>query len=158
MPARHPARPAAWLLTDERIDGELWAVLRKLPQGSGIVVRHGSLSPRVRARMMLRVRTVAKLRGITLLDEQRSRIARVHSAKELGKALLRDPQLLFLSPLFPTRTHPDWTPLPRMKAAVLARLSPRPIHALGGMDRRRFARVRRLGFAGYGAIDGWLRT
>jgi thiamine-phosphate pyrophosphorylase len=43
-----------------------------------------------------------------------------------------------------------------MRAAALARLAGRPLLALGGMDARRYAVVRRLGFDGWAAIDAWV--
>ena len=158
MPRRHPDLPTAWLLTDERVGDELWRAIRRLPRGSGVIVRHHSL-PRVeRRRLLRRVRQAAAARGIVVLDDGGHRVARVHDVRELRRALLSKPPLLFVSPLHPTRTHPGWAPMPRMRAAALASLSPQPVMALGGMTARRFRQIRPLGFAGYGAIDGWLRT
>ena len=156
MRRRHPALPTRWLLTDERMGDALWHALRRLPSGSGVIVRHHGLPSQDRAALLRRVRRLGAARGLVVWDDECARVARVHSSKELRAALLRPPQLLFLSPLFPTRTHPDWAALPRMRAAALRRLSPRPVLALGGMNEKRFTRVKPLGFAGYGAIDGWL--
>lgn len=158
MPARHPAVPTAWLLTDERMGADLWRALRRLPRGSGVIVRHMTLPRLERRRLLQRIRHLGATRGWTVLDDSAGRIARVHHVRELRSALLRKPDLLFLSPLFPTRSHPEWRAMPRMRAAAMIRLGTRPIFALGGMDKRRFERLKRLGFAGYGAIDGWLRT
>jgi thiamine-phosphate pyrophosphorylase len=66
--------------------------------------------------------------------------------------------LILLSPIFTTRSHPEWKAIPRMQAAALARLAKRRAIALGGMNRRRFRAIQKLGFAGWAGIDGWIRT
>lgn len=63
--------------------------------------------------------------------------------------------MVLLSPLFPTDSHPDWKPLKRMRAAAFARLARRKLIALGGMDARRFARIRHLGFKGWAGISAF---
>ena len=79
----------------------------------------------------------------------------MHNAREVREAGLARVPLLFLSPMNRTRSHPGWVPLPRMRAAALLRLAKAPVIALGGMDERRFAEVRRLGFDGWAGIDAW---
>jgi thiamine-phosphate pyrophosphorylase len=69
--------------------------------------------------------------------------------------MFRRTPMILLSPLFPTRSHPDWEPLPRMRAAALARLGRRNLFALGGMDARKFARIERLGFRGWAGISAF---
>lgn len=154
MPARHPA-PTRWLLTDARLGPDLPGILRRLPRGSGVVFRHHELPPAERRALLLRVRRLAAGRCLRVVDDAEGRVARVHSARELRRALVGRPELLFLSPLFATRSHPDWRPLGRMRAAALVRLAKRPMMALGGMTARGFQQVRALGFAGWGGIDAF---
>ena len=92
-----------------------------------------------------------------MIKEAGGAVARVHDACELRRALVKGTPLIFVSALYPTRSHPGRPPLPRMRAATLARLSPRPLFALGGMDANKFQRIRRLGFYGWGGIDAWLK-
>lgn len=146
--------PQAWLLTDERMGAGLWRVLRTVPRGGGLVVRH--LSEPHRPHLLRRIRRLARSRDLLLLDEAEGSVARVHDMRELRRALGRRTPLIFISPLFPTRSHPGRKPLGRMRAATLARLAGGRAHALGGMDAGRFADVRRLGFAGWGGVDAWL--
>jgi len=101
------------------------------------------------------LRHLASLRHLTVVKEQRRTAVRVHNIRELRSALLARTRLIFLSPLFPTRSHPDWKPIPRMRAAALARLGGRRLHALGGMDARRYAKVARLGFSGWAGISAF---
>ena len=155
MRPRHPDPPTAWLITDERLGPDLLKRIRRLPPGTGVLVRHHGLSPRVRRAVLRQIRLIARSRGLIVVDEAEGKVARVHSARELRRALPRNTDLLFLSPLFPTRTHPGWAPLGRMRAASLVRLARRPVLALGGLDSRRYARVMALGFRGWGGIDGF---
>ena len=153
MPPRHPT---AWLISDPRL-GDLLRLLRTLPPGTGVVLRHHELAPAERRRLVRQAKPLAAGRGLVLVDEASGAVARVHDARELRRARLAGAQLVFLSPMFGTRSHPAWAPLPRMRAAALARLGGRRLLALGGMDERRFARVRGLGFVGWGGIDGWVK-
>lgn len=140
--------PRQWLFTDERMGDELWPALRRMPPGSGVVVRDPKLEKRIRR--------IARARGLLVLGE--AEVARVHNSAELRRALSRNAPLIFVSSLHPTRSHSGREPVPRMRAATLARLAGGRAFALGGMDAKRFAAVQRLGFAGWGAIDAWLRT
>lgn len=153
---RRQSIPERWLITDERMADALLPVAARLPRGSGIIFRHHGLAAGERERLLRRLRRIAASRGLVLVDEASGAARRVHGPKELRQARLGGARLLLLSPLYPTRSHPDRQPLPRMRAAAMARLAGPPLIALGGMDQRRFARVKPLGFHGWAAIDAWL--
>jgi thiamine-phosphate pyrophosphorylase len=104
---------------------------------------------------MLRLRTLARRRALTIIVEQRRSAARVHGSRELLKALLAHSGLVLLSPIHPTASHPEWKPLPRMRAAALARLAGRKAVALGGMDAKRYAKIAPLGFIGWARISAF---
>lgn len=148
--------PQQWLVADARLDETLVALAESLPRGSGILLLRHDLSSGRRERLAHRLRQVARRRGLVLVDEANGCAARVHNSREIMQARLQGAGLLFLSPMHETRSHPDWRPLPRMRAAALARLASGPVLALGGMNARRFARIRRLGFAGWAGIDAWM--
>jgi thiamine-phosphate pyrophosphorylase len=63
--------------------------------------------------------------------------------------------LVLLSPIYSTLSHPDWRPIPRMRAAALARLGGGKLIALGGMNRKRYATMERLGFIGWAGISAF---
>ncbi len=174
MPRRHPALPRLWLLTDERQGDALWSALRRLPRGSGVVIRHYSLQPKARAALFRRIRRVR--RGLVLAwsgpaaqaealradalygaDPRRGRLPRlypVHNAREITAADRAGAALLFLSPVFPTRTHPGAKPLGPLRSAYLARRTRTPVIALGGMTSRSARRLLGVRIAGWAAIDG----
>jgi thiamine-phosphate pyrophosphorylase len=141
--------PEQWFVANAGGPG-LWATIRKLPRGSGVLVLGRMCSSELR-----RLRHLDRLRGLTMVTEQPRAAARVHELRELRQALLRRTPLILLSPIYPTRSHPEWAALPRMRVAALARLAGRRLLALGGMDARRYAGIKRLGFRGWAGISAF---
>jgi hypothetical protein len=144
---RRQTIPRQWLIVVT--DGDLRAATR-LPRGSGVLLL-GPLSPRA----LRSLRIVARSRNLWVADEESGDASRVHNIDELRRALLARTQFVFLSPIRPTATHPEWPPIPRMRAAALARLSGRRLLALGGMNDRTYAAVERLGFIGWAGISAF---
>ncbi len=156
MTRRQTSVPRQWLIADERVGDDLWPAVRRLPRGSGVLILYRRLEKRRRARLLSRLRLIARSRGLVLADEAAGEAARVHDAREIRRAGLAGVPLLLVSPLFATRSHPERAPLPRMKAAALLRLARAPAIALGGMTESRFRSVEKLGFCGWAGIDAWL--
>lgn len=155
MKRRQTRVPRRWLVADERTGDELLSAVRRLPTGSGVLVLHSGMAKRERARLLARLRRLGAGRRLVVADELAGDAARVHDEREIRDARLKQAPLLLLSPMFETRSHPEWKPLPRMRAAALLRLANAPVLALGGMNEQSFAAVRRLGFAGWAGIDAW---
>jgi thiamine-phosphate pyrophosphorylase len=141
--------PRQWLVVTSD-SAELAGAVRRLKRGSGVLL----LAPLGR-RQMTWLRQLALHRGLTVMMEQPGKAARVHNVPELRAALLRRTPLILLSPIYATRTHPEWQPIPRMRAATLARLAGRRLVALGGMNARKFARVEDLGFQAWAGITAF---
>ena len=154
MRRRQTSIPKQWLVIAGREGDRALSAARRMRPRSGVLITGDAQL----ARIPLRLRIAARTRRLLIIAEHQGTAARVHDLREIRRARLRKTPLLFLSPLFPTATHPDWHPQPRMRAAALARLAGRPLIALGGMTERRFARVRALGFDGWAGIGAWLRT
>jgi thiamine-phosphate pyrophosphorylase len=147
---RRQTLPSEWLIIAEQPAAGTWRSLRRLPSGSGIL-----LLSDLSASERLRLRHLARSRALVLVEEASGDAARVHDLRELCRALLRRTALVLVSPLFPTASHADWTPLPRMRAAALARLAKRRAIALGGMNRKRYAKIAPLGFIGWAGISAF---
>jgi thiamine-phosphate pyrophosphorylase len=148
--SRRQRPPERWLIIANRMDGDARRALRKLPLRSGVLVL-GRLKPD-EARHL---RHLACLRQLTVALEAEGVAARVHNMVELRKAFLRRTSLVFLSPIYRTNSHPDWAQLHPMRAATLARLGGRKLGALGGLDARKFRRVKDLGFRCWGGISAF---
>lgn len=155
-------------MTDERMGDRLWHALFRLPPGSGVVFRHYSLGPAERRALFRRVRRVSRARRLVLSVARPERLGLGDGVHGLAKGgTLTWPAhdrrqavagahlgaTLFVSPVFPTRSHPGTRSLGSARAAAMARGLKVPVVALGGMTPARFRRVRKLGFDGWAAID-----
>jgi thiamine-phosphate pyrophosphorylase len=141
--------PESWLIIDPAEEKDFRTSLPRLPAGTGILL----LNPLPRGDMRW-LRHRARQRQLTVVEANAGAM-RVHNARELRRALLARASLVLLSPIWPTASHPQWRPMPRMRAASLARLGGRKLIALGGMNRKRYARVKRLGFTGWAGISAF---
>jgi len=147
---RRQTVPEQWLIIDPTSDRPAWSSLRLLPRGGGLLLLRAPGSSEER-----RVRRLGRVRRLKVLTEGPRTAARVHNLRELRKALLRRTPLVLISPIYRTSSHPDWQPLPRMRAAMLARFAGRKAIALGGMNRKRYANIAPLGFIGWAGISAF---
>ncbi len=180
MPRRHPSKlPRLWLMTDERMGDGLWDGLARLPRGSGIVFRHYATPMAERRVLYARVERIARSRRLVLLRAGPVRLGReqgvhgrwkgpgaarsgkvrtwpAHDRIEALAGVRAGADLLFVSPIFATRSHPGSRATGAVRAAFRIRGLPVAVIALGGMNDVRFRRMRPLGFYGWAAIDAWL--
>ncbi|MEM1132167.1 MAG: thiamine phosphate synthase [Pseudomonadota bacterium] len=173
--------PSLWLFTDARNADDLDGIIATLPRGSGVVFRHYHLREDARraafgALMHRHARhdllwlwsgdvvtaqalhadgcygpsagPFSKRKGLWL--------ATAHNMAELVQAARQRADGVFLSPVYPTRSHPGGKTLGSMRFAVLARYSRCPVYALGGVTPYNWPRISRF-CNGWGAIDGLSR-
>lgn len=173
--------PARLLLSDPARLPDPRAAARRLPAGSGVLARDMPPAPlRALARLCqarrLRLfvagegRVALALRaGLHLPDRRPTRhllpflAARrggaawawlsvaAHGRAGLARGRRLGADLVLLSPVFPTRSHPGASALGPWRFAALAGRAGRPVLALGGMTPRN---ARRVPCAGFAAIDG----
>jgi thiamine-phosphate pyrophosphorylase len=164
---------------------DVMALVQTLPPGlCGVVFRHDGVPDRTQlaqrlsaicrarrltlviagdAKLALSLRAGLHLRGGQLADLTRVprhalRTASAHDTRQLRRARDSLANLVFISPAFPTRSHPHAATLGAHRWRLLARrTAPAKAYALGGIDGRS---VRRLGAAchGAGAIDALLSS
>lgn len=171
-----PPLPNLWLLSDRRNDAGLEAALQRLPRGSGFVYRHYHLSAGERRVRYDALRAVCRARGHLLILAGDSglaaewsadgvygkvgglgppaallRLATAHDAHEIELADRAGADAIFLSPVFPTRSHPGTAGLGKTAFLALAAQAQAPVIALGGMNA---ARAADLGWPRWAAIDG----
>jgi thiamine-phosphate pyrophosphorylase len=157
-------------MTDERLGDGLWAALRRLPRGSGVVFRHYATGAGERRALFRRVVRIGRTRGLLVVRAgERAgfgedgmhggvrgsglRTAPAHDRREAVAAVRRGAEVLFVSPVFGTRSHPGASGLGERRARRIAQGLPVTVIALGGMDARRFRGM--AGFDGWAAIDAW---
>ncbi|SBV34825.1 Thiamine monophosphate synthase [uncultured Sphingopyxis sp.] len=186
MRPRHPL-PELWLFSDERARTGLVELAALLPPDSGIIFRHDGLAPGARWRLLRRLMRIARARGLVVLlagspdtarrwgadgvhlrqrDADRTKQAHrlgllvtmpVHDAPEARRARQSGADAVFVSPLYPTRSHPGAPALGPAAWLRLARLAPAAPIALGGMTGARARRMKRASQIAHGwaAIDAW---
>lgn len=165
--------PVCWLMTDERMGDRLWRALRRLPPGSGVVFRHHGTAPAQRRLLLRRIERIAVARRLIVSAAGGSgkggthgpgrpvrpgspHSAAAHDRREAIRAVRAGADVLFVSPVFATRSHPGAPAIGPLTAAHVGRGLDAAVIALGGMDERRWRRIRRWGFDGWAAIDAWL--
>jgi thiamine-phosphate pyrophosphorylase len=171
MPRRHPSTlPRLWLMTDERLGERLWPALAALPRGSGVVFRDYATPPTERFARFARVLAAARRRRLVLVRAGDTpmrgemgvhngrgrglRTASAHDRAEIVAARRAGADLVFVSPVFPTRSHPGARTLGPVRLGLMMRGARMPVVALGGMTAARMRRVGKLGLHGWAAIDG----
>lgn len=166
--------PRCIVLTDARNDSGLERAIMRLPRGSAAVFRHYHLNQDARSERFMRLRKLAEGRRVLMIGAQVPsgwrasgfygaakdiagmaglRLATAHSLREIGMAMRAGAHAVLLSPVFATRSHPGAKVLGAVRFLMLARQSPVPVIALGGMTA---ARARRLPVHGWAAIDGFV--
>ena len=175
------ALPLLWLLSDARNDARLEETLDRLPPKSGFVYRHYHLGAQARAARFAdlaeRARENAHRVILSGTPEQASewgadgiygapsrlgppisdllRLATAHDAAELREAERAGADGVFVSPIFPTRSHEGGATLGVDGFRALAQATALPVIALGGMTAERAAA---LDWPRWGAIDGLSRS
>ena len=161
--------PLLWLLSDLRNDAGLVDALDRLPQGSGFVFRHYHLEEAQRRKRFEELSQIARTRSHMVILARASGwgedghygsslpacsalwLATAHDGDEIRRVVAEGARGIFLSPVFPTASHPDAATLGVHGFHVLAQQSSVPVIALGGMSHER---ANELAWPRWGAIDG----
>ena len=172
--------PRIWLMTDSRFGDDLLPAIKRLPPGSGVIFRHYDLTPEARRTLFRQVRRLCRQRNHKLLlagaeaearrwraDGYHARAGRlrsirmirsapVHNQHELAEARRNGVDLVFVSPVFETASHPSSRTLGRAGLLALARMADfTKVIALGGMDSNKAAFLNRKIVYGWAAIDAF---
>ncbi len=168
--------PNLWLLSDARNDAMLESALATLPPGNAFVFRHYHLGPNERKARFDTLATICRrcdhLLVLSGTSQQAKdwgadgaygparklgkvmgigRFATVHDLLEMSRAERYGIDAMFLSPVFPTRSHPDGRCLGAENFLFIASNATKPVIALGGMNAERAAQ---LCWDRWAAIDG----
>jgi thiamine-phosphate pyrophosphorylase len=171
--------PRIWLMTDPRFGDGLLRAVQRLPYGSGVIFRHYQMEPAARRTLFREVRAICHRRGHMLLlagDVQTAaawgadgahgrgisqskmliRSMPVHNIREIIAAKQSRPDMVLLSPLFSTASHPGARVLGMMRFMQLAKLlGDTRVIALGGMSRAKGNMLCSDTIHGWAAIDAF---
>jgi thiamine-phosphate pyrophosphorylase len=166
-------------MTDERMGERLWGALDRLDgRDAGVVFRHYSQTAEVRASLAEQIAEIAARRGFCLAIARDTALAvnlgadlvhnplelpcplpfsrAVHTIGQAKAARAVGAALVFVSPIHPTRSHPEHRPLGKSRALRIVEAAGAPAIALGGMNARSFATLGRNGFYGWAGIDAFM--
>jgi thiamine-phosphate pyrophosphorylase len=170
--------PPLWLFTDSvRLPNPLPAAARLPPGLAGVVFRHDGNPDR--AALGRKLARICRARRIALVVAGDARLAAAlgagmhlrggrwpgavrlrrglvtssaHGAVEVRRAARAGADLVFLSPIFATASHPGAAALGTVRWSLLARRAGLAVAALGGIDGRSVRRLPRRLCIGAGAI------
>lgn len=170
------ALPDLWLLSDARNDAKLEWALATLPRGNGFVFRHYHLDANARKKRFAELAAIARAGNHLIIlsgdaglaaewgadgiysdprklghSHDLLRLATAHDAREIYLANRAGADGVFLSPVFPTRSHPGGASLGMTQFREIAARSNAPVIALGGMTAEN---ARALDWPRWAAIDG----
>lgn len=182
----HAELPSLIFLTDDARTPDPLSAIGLLPRGAMTIVRARDCGRRrelafaaarivQRKGLMLSIANDADLArevsadGLHLsesrmLDAGRHRLQKwlitsaAHSARAVLRAQLAGAHAVLLSPVFATASHADRTPLGLARLRTIARHSPIPIYALGGIDARNVPLLEGIPLVGIAAIGALLPT
>nr|WP_298932152.1 thiamine phosphate synthase [uncultured Erythrobacter sp.] len=175
--AQDQSPPFIWLISDARNDEALESALGRLPRGSGFIYRHYHLEESERYKRYLALRRVARAcdHTIVLADsaltarewgadgiygppralcprrEGLLHLATAHTMREVADANRFGSNMVLISPIFATNSHPNGKVLGPAKFRLLAAHAKAPVIALGGMNSHR---ALTLDWPRWAAIDG----
>jgi thiamine-phosphate pyrophosphorylase len=176
--SRKNALPKIWLMTDPRFGDDLPRAIRRLPFGSGVIFRHYDLEKKPRRTLFRAVRKICRRRGHMLLLASDARTAMiwgadgihsrtrgstplihsipVHDIREIAQARLCEADMMMLSPVFATASHPSGRSLGILRFMQLARLcGDAKVIALGGMSKPKGMLLDPRLIHGWAAIDAF---
>lgn len=166
--------PVCWLMVDARLGARIPAIIAAMPPRSAVVVRPYAMRAEGRVELIRAIRRVARAKRHLMLiagggpdagfDGRHGGDGRttgflslpVHDGHELAQANRLGADAVLISPVWPTRSHPDGNCLGKRGFARLAAGSSADVIALGGVTARGFARLKIHGATGWAAIDAWL--
>jgi len=176
----HTELPPLIFLTDDVRTPDPLPAIRALPRGSLVIVRsknpqrrrelaHAAARIAQRHGLLLSIAGDAALAaetaadGLHLSDAETEKAGRyrakpwlltaaAHSAHAVLRAHLSGAHAVLLSPIFATQSHTDRAPLGLARLRTIARTSPIPIYALGGIDAENVERLKNIPLAGIAAI------
>ncbi len=180
--ARARGLPPLWFMTDRARVPDPLAVTAALPRGAGVILRDYDTVDRLalahdlsavcgnRGLLFLvagdeRIAVLSGADGLHLPEwriDRAGMVRRRHpgwlitaaapAAVALRRAALGGADAAFLSPVFPTASHPGTPHLGGVRFAALARSTEMPVYALGGVDVETVMRLRPAAIAGIAAI------
>jgi len=184
--SRHTNLPSLVFLTDDDRTPDPLPAIAALPRGALVIIRardparrrdlaHTAARLAQKHGLMLSIAGDASLAaevsadGLHLAESEIEKAGRyrsanpsrlltaaTHSAHAVVRAHLAGVHAVLLSPIFATASHPDRAAFGLSRLRTIARTSPIPIYALGGIDAENVDQLKNIPLAGIAAIGALL--
>ncbi len=175
--------PSSFYVTDENRNRSAIETVCQLPAGTGVLFRHYGVKDRAKLgkalakickqrKLSLYVAGDATLAhqlnsdGLHLPEWQINQLpllrtryplrqisAACHTFRNLKTAENLGADLVFLSPIFPTKSHPGARSLTPLRSSSWIKNLSAPVYALGGVNEKHFTQLSNAGFSGIAAIS-----
>jgi len=172
-----PKIPHLWLFTDDIKTSNLQKLLAIIPKNTGVVIRN--YLSKDRSKIIEEIRKISKRKNLKLLvGEKQKRIRDInglhlpkwyyqrrkmnkkqilsisaHGIIDKRRIINSKADLIFLSPIFRTSSHPYSRPLGTIKFGLIARQFSKPVIALGGINKNNIKKLKNLPIEGVAGID-----
>ena len=169
--------PSLWYFTDEDKTKDITNILHRLPTYSGIVLRN--YCSKERKTIIKSVLRIAKRKNFTVLMASHPRAhgninglhlpkweykcrrntkeqiisVSAHSLKDKRKIINTKADIIFVSSVFHTNSHPKRKHLGIIRFGLLARSLARPVIALGGINNKNIKKLKHFPISGVAAIE-----
>ena len=169
--------PSLWYFTDEDKTKDIINILHRLPTYSGIVLRN--YCSKDRKTIIKNVLRLAKRKNFMVLMASHPRVhgninglhlpkweykcrrntkeqiisVSAHSLKDKRKIINTKADIIFVSSIFHTNSHPKRKHLGIIRFGLLARSLARPVIALGGINNKNIKKLKHFPISGVAAIE-----
>ena len=170
--------PYIWFLTDDIKTKSPIDICNKLPASSGILIRSYRIKNKEKLIKGITNLKKRKLHTVLVSGKQRSYSnvdgahlpswlnssffinkklisMSAHGAKDIRKSINIKADIIFISPVFHTSSHPGKKILGVIKLGLVAKLFKKPVIALGGINENNISRLKGLPIFGCAAIDAF---
>lgn len=171
--------------TDRKKISDFKKVIKNLPKNSVVIIREYDLAPKEREIFAQEISALARKKDLKVLVGKDLVLAQkikadgvhfsdfdklplpllrhrnfifsfsCHSFKSFLSARKLKPDMIFISPIFPTSSHKETKSLGLQYLAkiITKNRNSLPIYALGGVNSTNLKSLKKLGLAGFGAIN-----
>ncbi len=175
--------PKMFFFTDRNRVDDIFLVVKNLPKNSAVIIREYDLNSARRLDFASKVSAIAKQKSLKVFVGKDVNLAKkikadgvhfsdregfsklinldksflvsyaCHSEISVRKAQKTGCDLIFYSPIFPTKSHPDQKTIGSLGLRNLVAKTATPIYALGGIDENNLKILTNSNIAGIGGIS-----
>ena len=168
--------PYVWFLTDSIKTKNPEDTTRKLPFNSGILIRSYNIHNKeiiikniinLKKRKLHTVLVSGRHKSHSNVDgahlpswlnssffiNKKLISMSAHSARDIRKSINIKADIIFISPVFDTTSHPEGKNIGVIKLGLMAKLFKKPVIALGGINNNNISRLKGLPIFGCAGID-----